>query len=73
MTYGRFDNNILIEIFNVPDGLTIKDCFHDDVGFVKIPNNVELHSVRQPDGSFVPPIPREPIPEVPETITDDKA
>ena len=31
MKYARFNNSTAIEVFTVPDGFTINDCFHADV------------------------------------------
>lgn len=61
MLYGRFVNNVLIEIFTLPSGLRIEDCFHSDVGFEEIPPNAQLHWIKDENGVLVAP----PEPEAP--------
>lgn len=60
MRYGRFINNILVEIFTLPAGFKIEDCFHPDVGFEEIDNVAELHWIKDENGVLVAP-PEPPV------------
>ncbi len=60
MRYGRFQGNTLVEIYNTPPGVDIKDCFHNDVGFVPIPPFANEGWYYNENGELVAP---EPIPD----------
>ena len=63
MKYGRIINAVVVETFTPPAGFTISDCFHPDVGFVEIPDDVEAGWLVAEDGTFsAPPAPEEQPP-----------
>ncbi len=65
MKYGRIINAVVIETFTPPAGFTIADCFHPDVGFVEVPDDVEPSWLVNEDGTFSAP-PQPPVePETP--------
>jgi hypothetical protein len=60
MRYGRFENNTLVEVYNTPMGVDIKDCFHAGITFVPIPPLADTGWYYNGNGDLIPP---EPTPE----------
>jgi hypothetical protein len=58
MKKARVINNIVQEIFVVPDGFQFSDCFTPEVVamFEDVSNEVEVHWVKHLDGSFTAPV-----------------
>ena len=72
MKYARISSdNLVIEIFVPPAGVSIAECFTAEVAvqFVEVPDNVEQNWTKQSNGTFIaPPLPSgiDPAPIKPE-------
>ena len=68
MKYARVFESIVQEVFTPPIGFSIGDCFTYEVVvlFEPCPDFVEQEWIKEPDGSFSPPLPPPPPPEPPE-------
>lgn len=69
MKYARIQEARVIEVFVVPQGFTINDCFTPEIvaQFEPCPDEVEQNWIKQEDGTFVtpPPPPEPPAPPAP--------
>lgn len=67
MTYARVHESIVIEVFVVPQGFTINDCFTPEIvaQFEPCPDEVKPGWIKQEDGTFVAPPPPPPLSELP--------
>ncbi len=55
--HARVKDGVAIELFDVPQGLALKDCFHPSLlaEFVTVPNNTKVGSTLV-NGSWVAPV-----------------
>ena len=74
MNYARIIENVAVEVFTPPDGLSLAECFHPDIAaaFVQVPAKVQVGWQKVCNGWQAPAgveVPAEPAPVQPITVT----
>jgi len=67
MRYVRVVNNVAVEIYDTPEGVSIVDCFYPTIAvqFVEASESVVVGSTLNADGSWTSPQTEQPTVESP--------